>query len=151
MIIKNLIEIAKNFIGTKGFSNYFDKEGNDILKNGDLSCSIFISTILVIVRVIDGVSFTVNGLINRIEHSNNFKKINNNLNISDLQKGDIIIWNSIDGDENGHVGIYTGGGFTISNMSSKGRPGSHAVIYKGLSKDKKNRNSEIKLIYRLKI
>ncbi len=145
---KNLINIAKNFLGSKGFSQFFDQAGIDILDNGDKSCAIFISTVLVMTRLIDGVSFTVKGILWRIENSNRFMRINKP-SLQKLQKGDIIVWSAISQGGNEHVGIYIGDGMAISNRSALGAPGEHPVIYTGYDRGKEKK-ADIKCIYRLK-
>jgi hypothetical protein len=144
---ENLIKIAINFSGTRGFSNFY-VEGEDVLKNGELSCSIFVSVVLVMTRIIDGVSYTVNGLLYRIEKSNLFEEIEKPKK-EELIPGDLVLWNPIRENGNFHIGIYIGDGIAISNRSSQGSPGGHPVEYTGLGENGPEKAS-IKKIFRLK-
>jgi|AntAceMinimDraft_13_1070369.scaffolds.fasta_scaffold106820_2 hypothetical protein len=150
---KNLTCIAKNFEGSNGFRNYFDVNQKDILDDGDLSCAIYISTVLVMCRLTEGVSFTVSGLLTRIRNSDNFIEYAYT-SIGDLLPGDIVVWDSLKDDQNKHVGIFLGGEFVdknaISNRSSQGSPGRHSVLYTGRDKGNNPTVAKILKYFRLK-
>lgn len=132
--IINLVTMAQNACGSNQYRNYY-VDDCDILKNGDLSCAWFVSSLLVCNRLIDGVSFTVRGLETRLQESPCWDEVHFDLLFGNLKPGDIIFWDSIPfkKEKHYHVGIYTGSENAISNRSLTGQPGKHHIRYTGLS------------------
>ncbi len=130
MKLKNLLLSVKNSTGSQLFRSYFDQEGNDVLKNGDLSCAYYISSILLLHGLIDRVHFTVPGTLYAMENNGWFK-------IKTLKVGCIIVWGSVhqNGADHKHLGVYIGEQQAVSNRSSLGMPGEHPLHYSGLDKD----------------
>jgi hypothetical protein len=151
--VKNLLQLAENSCGSNLFKNFFVNE-KDILANGDLSCAWFVSTVLVMIRLLDGVSFTVNGLIARLKGSQDWveEKFQNEIQIEDLQPGDIILWNPIPFKKGSHyhVGIYLGDEVAVSNRSLSGQPGKHGVKYTGLSDTHQLNEVSLFTVFRLR-
>ena len=131
---ENFLLSIRNSNGSQIFRNYFDKDGNDVLKNGDLSCAYFISGIMLLHGLIDRVHFTVPGTISAMEQ-NGWSEINH------PKVGCVIVWDSVhqNGSKHLHLGVYIGDGQAISNRSSLGMPGEHPLHYTGLDKGVKKK------------
>lgn len=141
LLKKNFLTVIKNSAGTNMFRNFFYK-GRDVLKNGDLSCAFYVSSILVILDFIDRVYFRV------VDITDNLGK-NGWYEINSLRKGAIVVWNPIvqNGGTHLHIGFYMGKGIAISNRSSIGVPGEHPVIYSGLDQNSTTKQVTIRAIY----
>jgi len=126
----NLLLSIQNSIGSQLFRSYLNKEGVDVLKDGDLSCAYFISSILLLHGLIDRAHFTVSGTLYAMEQ---FGWTKNPI----IKKGCIVVWGSVhqNGMDHQHLGFYIGDGQAISNRSSLGMPGEHPLHYSGLDKD----------------
>jgi len=146
--IKNLVIVAENSCGSNFFRNYY-VQGRDILADGDLSCAWYVSTVLVAVRLIDGVSFKVNGLLHRLDESDQWKKYL--LQECSLESGDIIVWDPIEFRTNWHyhVGFYLDDDIAVSNRSISGQPGKHSIRYTGLGVDGQLHEARIHCIYKI--
>lgn len=145
--LKNMMTCINNSIGTHMFKNYFYKKSEndketDVLINGDLSCAYYVSTILLIFSLIDRPHFRVDSTISAME-KHGWVKINK------LKVGCIIIWEPIhqNGESHYHIGFYIGDGQAISNRSSLGMPGEHALHYSGLDKENNKKKAEIHSLY----
>ncbi len=127
---ENFLLSVQNSIGSQIFRSYLDNQGNDVLKNGDLSCAYYISSILLIHGLIDRVHFRVDGTIEAMEKAGWTK-------VEHLKKGCIVIWDSVNqnGNNHHHIGVYIGDQQAISNRSSQGMPGEHPLHYSGLDKE----------------
>lgn len=144
--IKNLIHVLEQSQGIKIFQTFYNSDGEDVLRNGDLSCAYYVSTILTMVRLIDGVSCTVSGLLNRMDKAGWYILDGKPSNIPE---GAIIVWNPVtQGDsEHKHIGFYLGNDQVISNRSSLRVPGIHELIYSGLDKNQENKKVSIDAIF----
>lgn len=72
ILIDTYLGAIKNSIGSKMFRNLYAKvDGKkvDITKNGNLSCAVFVSSILFLFKLIKGVHATVNGTIRDLKES----------------------------------------------------------------------------------
>lgn len=141
-MIKNFLMSIRNSIGSQLFRNYLNEKDQDVLKNGDLSCAYFVSSILLLHQLIDRPHFTVSGTIFSMKKFGWYQ-------IKKLRVGCIIIWEPIkqNGKEHKHIGVYVGEQQAISNRSSLGMPGEHAVHYSGLDKDGKKKKAHIFELY----
>ena len=139
---ENFLLCVQNSIGTQIFRSYLDKDGNDVLKNGDLSCAYFLSSILLLHGLIDRAHFTVPGTLFAMENSGWYT-------IKTLKKGCIVVWGSVhqNGADHKHLGVYIGDQQAISNRSSLGMPGEHPLHYSGLDKDGNKHKAPILKLY----
>jgi len=139
---ENFLLSIRNSIGTQLFRSYFDKEGNDVLKDGDLSCAYYMSSIMLLHNLLDRAHFTVPGTLEAMEKSGWYK-------IQKLKVGCIVVWGSVhqNGADHKHLGVYIGEGQAISNRSSLGMPGEHPLHYSGLDKDRKRKPAPILAYY----
>ena len=127
MILKNFIDCIRNSVGTRMFRSFYVND-IDVLKNGDLSCAYYVSSIHLIFQLIDKVHFTVSGTVFAMEKFGWYK-------IEEPQIGCVILWESVvEGSEHQHIGFYAEDGQGISNRSSLGAVGEHALHYSGLDK-----------------
>jgi len=126
---QNFLLSIRNSIGTQLFRNYLDETGKDVLKNGDLSCAYFASSIMLLHGLMDRAHFTVDGTLFAMEQFGWFK-------ISQPKVGCVVVWGSVheDGTSHKHLGFYIGDSQAVSNRSSLGMPGEHPLHYTGLDK-----------------
>lgn len=139
---KNFLLSVQNSIGSQLFRSYLDKEGNDVLKDGDLSCAYYMSSIMLLHGLIDRAHFTVPGTLEAMEAYGWYK-------IQTLKVGCVVVWGSVhqNGADHKHLGIYVGEGQAISNRSSLGMPGEHPLHYSGLDKDGAKKKAPILAMY----
>jgi hypothetical protein len=123
------IAVIKNSQGTKTYRNLYalvDGEKKDIVKDGELSCAFFVSSILKMFDLIsEGIHAGVAGTLRDLEKSGWEK-------IKDPRAGCIILWEpKIDesGEVHPHLGFYLGGGEAISNSSGQREPAIHHFTY----------------------
>jgi len=119
---RTLFSLIKNSIGIKFFrNNYFFIEGksNDVLKNGELSCAFYVTTILKILGLIKDIHVTVDSTLKDMIKSGWYK-------IEKPKKGAIVLW---DKNENGHyhLGFYYGNKIVVSNNTFKKYPVCHRL------------------------
>lgn len=129
ILFDTYIAIIKNSVGSKMFRNSYAKingKKTDILKNGMLSCAFFVSSILVLFKLIREIHGTVDGTVRDLEQSG-WKKI------AKPKVGSVIVWEKIDfGNKNfhKHIGFYIGNNKAIStNSFKKGQPVIHHWTY----------------------
>ncbi len=139
---ENFLLSIRNATGSQLFRSYLDKEGNDVLKDGDLSCAYFISSILLLHGLIDRAHFTVPGTLYAMQKSGWYK-------INNLKKGCVVVWGSVhqNGADHKHLGVYVGESQAISNRSSLGMPGEHPLHYSGLDKDGSKKKAPVLELY----
>ena len=142
MKLENFLLSFRNSIGTQLFRSYLDKDGNDVLKDGDLSCAYYISSMLLLHGLIDRPHFTVEGTL--------FSMVNSGWHqIKTLKIGSIVVWGSVhqNGEDHKHLGVYIGEQQAISNRSSLGMPGEHPLHYSGLDKVGIKKKAPVLAIY----
>jgi hypothetical protein len=127
-IPRTFLVMAKNSIGTKTFQNFYgtiNGKPKDLVKNGNLSCAFFVSTLLHFFKLINDPHLTVAGLIKDME-SSEWTKVRNS------KMGDILIWEPVDfgsGINHAHVGIFVGQNKAISNNSKTSKPVRHHFTF----------------------
>lgn len=96
----------------------------NILKNGELSCAYFVSSILSMLNLIDRIHCTVDGVVENLEKYN-WKKIRK------LKKGCILVWEEekFGKEIHKHIGFYLGNNKAISNSSKKKFPTKHHFTF----------------------
>ena len=141
-MVKNCIEVIRNSNGSRMFRSYFDENGVDVLKNGDLSCAFYVTSVLLMFDLIDRTHFRVDGTIYAME-SAGWREIQH------ARPGCVVIWNPIvqNGQSHFHIGFYIGDGQAVSNRSSQGTIGEHPFHYSGLDKDHKKKKATIHKLY----
>jgi hypothetical protein len=124
--IKTLLKLIENSVGTKLFrNNYFfvDDKSKDLLRNGELSCAFYVSSILYLLKLIKDIHTTVQGTIKDLKYSGWYK-------IEKPNKGAVILYEA---GKNGHyhLGFYWDKNKAISNVSLKKSPNFHELNYQG--------------------
>ena len=110
--------------GTRMFRTLYalvDGEKKDILNQGDKSCSLFVSSVLLSFALVKAVHVTVRGTVTDME-SFGWARIRN------PRAGCVVVWNAVNerGEEHEHIGFYIGSGTAVSNSSKKGVPHVHS-------------------------
>lgn len=118
------LAMIKNSVDARIFRNdYFKIKGKkiDVLRGGDLSCAFFVSTILVIFKLISEIHTTVLGTEKDMEKIGWYK-------IKKPKIGSILIWQSKigeSGEPHRHIGFYIGDNQAISNNDKAKSPQIH--------------------------
>jgi hypothetical protein len=141
LLPESYLAYIKNSVGTKMFRNFYvrDEKGKkiDVLNNGDVSCSVFVTTILRNFDLIDKLHFTSRRSEEDLIDSG-WKKVN----LKNLKPGDVLLWEAKEG-KSGHVphiGFYIGNKQAVSNSSKKGMVEQHHYTY--------NDKRKIEAVYR---
>lgn len=123
-ITDTLLALAKNSIGSKTFRNiYFESKGDkkDLAENGNLSCAVFVSYLLYLLKLVQDTHITVGGTLNDMRKSGWIE-------IKEPQSGCVLVWEEKDfgkGGKHKHLGFYVGNGKAVSNNSKLGCPTQH--------------------------
>lgn len=124
IIPETYLAVIKNSIGSKLFRNFYAKvngKKTDILRNGELSCAFYVSSILLLFRLIKTGHATVDSTVRDLKQSG-WK------NIKKPKIGSIIVWKKIsfgNKDSHKHIGFFIGNNKAISNISKLGYPREH--------------------------
>lgn len=123
ILYDSYIKVIENSIGSKLFRNLFAKvngKKKDILKNGELSCAFYASSILYLFKLISNVHATVRGTVADLELSGWVKT-------DKPRKGAVLVWEAekFNHKTHKHIGFYAGENKAISNNYKKGWPISH--------------------------
>ena len=132
ILFDSYIVAIKNSVGTKMFRNYYalvDREQHDIMKNGDLSCAFYVSSVLRIFDLINEVHRTVDGAVSDMKKSR-WRKIKK------PKIGAVLVWEKKDfGDVyHKHIGFYIGDSKAISNSAQKKTPVIHNWTFQNTRK-----------------
>lgn len=128
LIPETYIAVIKNSVGSNLFRSLYAKvngKRTDILRNGELSCAFYVSSILLLFKFIKEGHATVDSTIRDLKKSG-WKKIKK------IKIGSIIIWGKIDfgnKDSHKHIGFFIGGNKAVSNISELGYPGEHHYTF----------------------
>ena len=124
-------------VGSTIFRHLYGKVGSkktDLLRDGDLSCAFFVSSILVLRGLISSVHSTVGGTVRDLEQSG-WKEIKK------LKEGSVVLWEETkgqSGEMHSHLGFFIGDDKVISNVPKKKSPQIHHITY-GLVKGEPKR------------
>jgi hypothetical protein len=117
--------MIRHSVGTTMFRNaYYEVNGKkeDILRDGDLSCAIYVSSVLSLLKLIPEVHATVQGTVKDMRKAG-WRRI------TKPREGCVIVWGTktshMRGDAHGHIGFFIGNGKAISNSSKKRSPAMH--------------------------
>jgi uncharacterized protein YycO len=124
VLMDTYLAMIKNSIGSKMFRNLYAKingKKTDIVQSGNLSCAFYVSSILLLFKLIKEVHATVNGTERDMKESGwvETKK---------PKVGCVLVWKETDftnGSLHKHIGFYVGNGKAISNDYKKGCPTEH--------------------------
>jgi hypothetical protein len=124
ILLETYLATVKNSIGSNLFRNLFviiNGDKKDITENGNLSCAVFVSSILYLFKLIGDRHAMVSSTIRDLKESGWSE-------IAEPREGCILVWEEKDFGESGihkHLGFYTGGGKAMSNNPEKGYPTEH--------------------------
>lgn len=117
LLLQNYLNIVKSSVGSKIFRRLYFKINNkkiDILRNGDLSCAFFVSSVLRIFGLISETHATVAGTVKDMKKNGWYK-------ISTPKPGAVIVYapqkTPPSGETHRHIGFYIGKNTVISNSS----------------------------------
>ncbi len=134
MIFPSYIKMIENSTGSNLFRNFYIKKSGkkeDVMKDGELSCAFFVSSILLLFGLLDCMHGTVEGTVKDMQ-KNKWEEIDT------LKKGCVIVWekkdNNNDGDFHYHIGFFIGNNKAVSNSFTKKTPLCHHHTYDGKRK-----------------
>ncbi len=121
--------MVRHSVGTAMFRNaYYKVNGKkeDVLRDGDLSCAVYVSSLLSLLELIPEVHTTVRGTVEDMRNVG-WRRITR------PRKGCVIVWGAKtfkkSGETHGHIGFYIGNQKAISNSSKKRAPAVHHWTY----------------------
>jgi hypothetical protein len=124
MLAETYLAVIKNSLGSKMFRNLYALVGGqkkDITQNGNLSCAFYVSSILLLFKLIKEVHATVSGTERDMRE----------FGWTDIKKpknGCVLVWKETDftnGSLHKHIGFYVGQQKAISNNYKLGYPTKH--------------------------
>lgn len=127
------LAFIKNSVGSKIFRNSYAKVNGkkvDILHNGKLSCAVYVSSLLVLFKLIKEPHAVVDSTVKDLLASN--WKI-----VKEPKAGSILVWGEVDFGDNEkhkHIGFYLGNKKALSNRTELGYPVKHHWTYGGKRK-----------------
>lgn len=123
-VSETLLAFVKNSLGSNMFRNvYFDIEDKvtDLAQNGNLSCAVFVSSILFLIKMIKDPHITVDSTLKDMMSCGWIE-------INKPEPGCVLVWQEKDFGQSGihrHLGFYVNNGKAISNNPEKGCPTEH--------------------------
>lgn len=124
ILFDTYITVIKNSVGSNIFRNLYAKvnrKKTDIAENGNLSCALFVSSVIYWFKLTKNLHATVDGAVKDLEESG-WKKIEKPRTES------IIVWEKNDfggGGLHKHIGFYIENKKAISNSSKLKQPTEH--------------------------
>lgn len=122
---ESYLKFIENSAETNAWRNFYAEVGGvkkDVLKNGNLSCAFFATSVLLIFGLIKKVHFTVKGAIRGLEQSG-WREIKK------LKPGAVIIWEKNRMFSHTHIGFCFNEKIAISNYFKKRIPFKHHITY----------------------
>lgn len=139
LLLQNYLAVIKASVGSQMFRRLYFKVGRkkiDVLRDGDLSCAFFVSTILKLFGLISEIHTTVAGTVEEMKRTG-WKKIpvkGRSASGGKLEVGCIVVWAAKrqppSWEPHKHIGFYIGNGRVISNDYRKKSPQIRAVNYR---------------------
>ena len=123
-ILDTLLAFANNSIGSNFFRNiYFNVNGQktDLTENGNLSCAVFVSSVLYLLKLSKDVHITVDSTIKDLKESGWTET-------KDPKPGCVLVWATKDFGASGahrHIGFYIDENKAVSNNPENGFPIEH--------------------------
>ncbi len=111
---KTLLQMIHNSVGTAMFKSFYVRTSErgefDALGNGDNSCAFYVSSVLVIFKLIDSAHATVGSLVDDLERSGWLAVETAASSGPILLPGDVIVWEAADAPDGRyeHVGFFVG-------------------------------------------
>ncbi|HUZ93034.1 MAG TPA: NlpC/P60 family protein [Candidatus Paceibacterota bacterium] len=133
ILLKNCLAVARGSAGSNAFRKLYYKIGGreiDVLRDGDLSCAVFVSFILKIFSLIPEIHTTVKATEADLGRAG-WREI------KQPRPGAIVFYGPKtfkSGETHRHIGIYLGSGRAISNSSKNRSPKIHKWNYRPVEK-----------------
>lgn len=134
------LAVIKNSIGSNIFRDIYGLVNNkkvNLTNNGDLSCAYFVSSILLLLKLITDIHLTVDSTVTDLKN-NGWKKIANRK----ISTGDIIIWAGKNNHK--HIGFYVGNNQAVSNDSKSKKIKKHHYTFNNKRKIEEVLHQKIK-------
>ena len=136
ILFDTYIAVIKNSVGSKMFRNSYAKingKKGDILKNGELSCAFFVSSVLAFFPLFKLIKYpphaTVDGTVRDLEQSGWKSAKGGSASGGKKPKiGSVIVWEK-NHNSHKHIGFYIGNNKAISTSSKNGQPVIHHWAY----------------------
>ena len=144
---QNYLQVIKASQGSKMFQRFYVLNNNkkrDILKNGQLSCARYVSSILKLFDLISETHATVDGTIKDMLE-NNWQPTKK------LIPGNVLVWEEqryVNGKFHQHLGFYLNQDKVISHRHEKKIPVIHHITY-GQTKDGQPKRKIIQILTHL--
>lgn len=118
-----LLAVVKNSVGSKAFRNVYAEVGDkktDILRDGDLSCAFFVSSVLTMLKLCKEIHCTVDSTVKDL-------LVSGWAVIKKPKVGSILVWEEkfSSGGKNKHIGFYIGKNQAVSNNTKLGSVAKH--------------------------
>lgn len=133
---KTMLAMIESSVGTTMFQQCFalvNGEEEEVLQNGNRSCAVYLSSILVLSKLMKEVQLTVRRAITDMETCGWIET-------ETLLPGCVLVWKEKDygkGNLRRHIGFYVGDGIAISNDGETGCPMPHDYLtYNGRGLEK---------------
>ncbi len=133
LIFDTYLAVIKNSVDSKLFRNFYAKvngKRSDIMRNGELSCAFYVSSILALFKFIKKMHGTVDSTIEDLKKCG-WKKIRK------PAIGSILVWEKVgfgDNDVHKHIGFFIGNNKAVSNSFKFGYPIKHDWRFNGKRK-----------------
>lgn len=143
---KNYLEVIKKSEKSEMFRSLWVKdqgEEKDILKDGQIACAYYVSSILKIFDLISNPHATVSGTVRDMINSG-WRETN------ELKIGNVLVWEEKEfenGERHTHIGFYLGDDKAISNSDELGVPKIHHYTEGKTEKDEPKRKIEKIITY----
>lgn len=127
LLFDTYLAMINNAVGSQMFKNgyaEFDGVKKDVVNDGELSCAIFVSSILKIFSLIDEPHATVKSTVVKMEAAGWQKT-------EELKPGCVLVWEEkvIDGQPHFHIGFYVGDNEAVSNSTEAKVIAKHHYTY----------------------
>jgi hypothetical protein len=122
------LSLIESSVGSKLFRHLFCRVGGkktDLLRDGDVSCAFFVSSILILMNLIKGVHVTVSSTVRDMEASGWVE-------VKKPKVGSVLLWGEREdhsGEYHKHLGFFMGEDKAISNVPAKKSPQIHHFTY----------------------
>jgi len=130
LLLKNLLAVTVASAGSPLFRNLWyriDGKDIDVLRDGDLSCAFYVSSILKLFSLIGDIHTTVIKTEEDMQ-THGWRKI------KQPRPGAVVVWAPKtfpkSGEIHKHIGIYLGNGDVVSNSSKRRVPNKHDWQYR---------------------
>lgn len=132
LFFENYLTFIRNSLDTQMFRNLWaevDGIKKDLTEDGNLSCALFVSSLLGIFKLIKEPHATVDGTLRDLTETGWQE-------IKEPKIGCILVWEKVSfgGNlgEHKHIGFYMGDNKAISNDSKEGVPKEHDYLFDGV-------------------